>query len=100
MKLKVGQPVCIVYQKDGEEPTERTVVPSYVPYPHVRTIDLSSLSLEEADEMVGLVTEYQAYYADYLKQAFNFEAWVEHTKNKTITPKWRAFKTSNIKDVK
>lgn len=100
MELKIGQPACVVYQKDGGEPEERTVVPSYIPYPHVRTISLDGLSLEEAEEMVELVNQYQEYYATFIKQAFNFESWVEHAKNKTITPKWRALKLSNIVEVK
>lgn len=100
MELKVGEVCKVVYQKDGDEPKERTVVPTYIPYPNVRTISLEDLTIEEAAEMVELVAGYQEYYANFIKQAFSFESWVEHTQNKTITPKWRAFKPSNIIEVK
>jgi hypothetical protein len=100
MDLKIGQPACIVYQKDGSEPEERLVVPTYIPYPNVRAVSLDGLEIEEAEEMVELVREYQEYYASHIAQAFNFESWAEQTKNKAIAPKWRAFKMANIKDVK
>lgn len=100
MELKIGEPAHIVYQKDGGEPEERIVVPTYIPYPNVRAISISDMPPEDAVEMVDLVNEYQEYYTTYLKQAFNFETWAEVTKNKTITPKWRAFKLANIKEVK
>lgn len=99
MDLKIGQINTLTYQKDGDEAKTRKVVATYVPYPNVRTIDVSDLSAEEASEMADMVTEFQAYYADFISQAFNFETWVEHTKNKTITPKWRAFKTTGIVSV-
>lgn len=96
MELTVGTACKLTYQKEGDEPKTRVVVPTYIPYPNVRTVSLEDLTAEEAAEMVELVNEYQEYYANALKQLFNFETWVEHSKNKTITPKWRAFKTSNI----
>ena len=100
MELKETQINTIVYQKDGGEPEERTIVPSFVPFRNIRAIDVADLSDREAEEMVELLREYQQYYSDFISRAYNFETWVEQSKNKTITPKWRSFKLDNILNVK
>ena len=100
MELKETQINTIVYQKDGGVPEERTIVPSFVPFRNIRAIDVADLSDQEAEEMVELLREYQQYYSDFISRAYNFETWVEHSKNKTITPKWRSFKLDNILNVK
>jgi hypothetical protein len=100
MELKETQINTIVYQKDGGVPEERKVVPSFIPFRNIRAIDVANLPVEEAEEMVEMLREYQQYYADFISRAYNFETWVEHTKNKTINPKWRSFKLDNILEVK
>lgn len=100
MELKQAQINTIIYQKDGGEPEERVIVPTYIPQRVVKALDIQGLPLNESEELVELLGEYQQYYADYISKAYSFEEWVEYTKNKTITPKWRSFKLSNILDTK
>lgn len=100
MELKEAQINTIVYQKDGGEPEQRTIVPSFVPHRTIKAIDVGDLSAEDAEDTVQLLREYQQYYNEHIKQALNFESFVEKTYGKTITPKWRAFKVSNILEVK
>jgi regulatory protein YycI of two-component signal transduction system YycFG len=64
----------------------------------MKSIDVSELNPEQRAEMQALYKEYAKYYDDFIANSFNFETWVEHTKGKVISPKWRAFKLSNIKE--
>jgi len=97
--LKEAQINTIIYQKDGGGPEERTIVPTFSQHV-VKAFDVADLPLSEAEEMVELLREYKNYYEDYMSRAFGFEAWVEQSKGKIITPKWRSFKLSNILEVK
>jgi hypothetical protein len=99
MELKQNQIINILYKKDNQEtPEERVIVPTYVPPQVVKAIDVADLPAQESEELVALLREYQEYYSDHINKALNFEGWVEQTKNKTIIPKWRSFKLSNIID--
>lgn len=100
MELKHSEVNTIVYQKDGGQPEERKIVPTFVPHKVVKAVDVGDLTTEQAGEIVDLIREYSEYQAEHMKQMFNFETWAEHTKNKTVTPKWRSFKVENIVEVK
>jgi len=98
MQFKQGEFVDIVYESETKkEVSKRTVIPTFVPRQTMKSIDVSELSLGEQVEMQALYREYTKYYDDFIINAFNFETWVEHTKGKTIAPKWRAFILANIK---
>lgn len=98
MQFKSGEVVNIIYVSETKnEITQRTIIPTFVPLQTMKSIDVSELSLEERVETQDLYREYAKYHDDYVANAFNFETWVEHTKGKIISPKWRAFKLSNIK---
>lgn len=95
--LVSGKIVKLTYTNDKQETSDRVVIPTLVPKQNVTTIDVTTLTEEQQQEMSQLYTEYSEYYRDHMSKAFNFETWVEHTTSKNITPKWRALKLSNIK---
>jgi hypothetical protein len=99
VELTEGKINTIMYQKDGGVPEQRMVVPSFIPQQVVTVIDVGGMDTQAAEEVVGLMKGYQEYRTNLMNTAFNFETWVEHTQNKTITPKWRAFKWANILSV-
>lgn len=100
-EFKQGEFAEIVYLSEAkQETTERVIIPTFVPKQTMKSIDVTDLSYAERMEMQELYAEFAKYYEDYLANAFNFETWVEHSKGKVISPKWRAFKLSNIKDVR
>ncbi len=88
-----------MYQKDGGVPEQRMVVPSFIPKQVVTVIDVGDMNAQAAEEVMELMKGYQDYHNNLMNTAFNFETWVEHTQNKTITPKWRTFKWANILSV-
>ena len=99
MQFERGELAIIVYFNESKnETTQRTVIPTLVPKSTMKTIDVSELTPVQCQELQELYQEYTQYYEDFMANAFNFETWVEHTKGKEISPKWRAFKLSNIKD--
>lgn len=98
MQFKQIEFADIVYLSEGRgEISQRTILPTTVPRQTMKSIDVSDLSADERLEMQALYKEYSKYYEDFLANAFNFETWCEHSKGLHISPKWRAFKLSNIK---
>lgn len=98
MKLTENQITTIVYDNENKgERTTRVIIPTAVPADSVRAIDVDELSVGERMEMLELYAEYRQYTQEYIKTMYNFETWVEHTKNENIKPKWRAFKLSGLK---
>jgi hypothetical protein len=98
-QFKQGEFAKIVYLSETkDELSQRTIIPTFVPRQTMKSIDVSELTAEQKAEMQALYKEYARYYEEFLINAFNFETWVEHTKGKTISPKWRAFKLANIKE--
>lgn len=98
LKFEQGELFDITYLSESKnEVTQRQIIPTSVPKTVMKAIDVSELSVGEQLEMKALYKEYAAYYANYMDNAFNFETWCEHSKGKTISPKWRAFRLDNIK---
>ena len=84
------------YNESKDEHSTRVVIPSMIPSASFRAIDVSDLNNEARQEMQQLYSEYKQYYKDQQSTIFNFETWVDHSKNRTVTPKWRTFKLNNI----
>lgn len=97
MKLTEREIATIVYEKEDGDLSSRVILPVQVPGDLVRAIDVSELSNEERQEMATLYAEYKKYVMSFMENMFNFETWTEHTHNKQIKPKWRAFKTSGLR---
>lgn len=98
MQLTENKITSIVYEsKSKGEISSRVIVPTSVPADFVRAIDVSDLQPQEREEMAQLYAEYREYREEFMSRLFNFETWVEHTKNKSVTPKWRAFKLDGLK---
>ena len=99
MRFESGEFATIVYLSESKgEVSERTIIPTTVPKQTMKAIDVGELSPAQREEMQALYKEYAQYYEDFIANAFNFETWCEHAKQIHISPKWRAFKLSNIKD--
>lgn len=81
---------------DRFEITNRTIVPTFVPKPNIKAVDVTDLSLESQQEMAEALDGYDSYVKEQMKTVFSFEDWMSHTKNIHIEPKWRTFKVANI----
>jgi len=101
--LKERQIQAIRYTKTDklgdQEITERTIIPTFVPKPNIKAIDVSGLSAEDRDELEELVNEYHAYVEQRATGTFKFEDWVAHSKSIHITPKWRTFKLESTEEI-
>lgn len=97
MNLKEAEITSIVYEKENGDTSARVIIPVAVPKNLVRAIDVSELEPTERKELLELYTEYKKYTTAYLENMFGFETWVEHTQNRTVTPKWRAFKVAGLR---
>lgn len=96
--LKTNQIAHIEYTNAREELTERHIIPTFVPEPRIKALDVTDLSEDERDELKTLYEEYTQYYNDFVRQIFSFDDWVNHTHNKDISDlKWRTFKINKTK---
>ena len=84
-------------EKVGVQFTERDIIPTFVPQPNIKAIDVSDLTEEQQQEVQQYLQEYAQYVKDFQQNMFKFEDWVAHTKNVDIEPKWRTFKKDNTK---
>jgi hypothetical protein len=97
MKLNESEITSIVYEKDSGEQSARVIIPTSVPKDLIRALDVSELEPAERQDLLNLYTEYKQYTAAFLENMFNFETWVDHTHNRTVKPKWRAFKVAGLR---
>lgn len=81
-----------------EEATERYIIPTFVPLPNIKAIDVTDLSEDERAEMIKLYDEYTQYYQRVVSTLFTFEDWLSHTGNEEVKPgvKWRTFRLNNV----
>lgn len=79
------------------EVTERVIIPTFVPKPNIKAIDVTDLSDDKCQNVQQLLNEYNEYVREQTKKIFKFEDWVSHTKNEDVSVKWRTFKVENIK---
>lgn len=104
MKLQSNKVTHIQYEKltkDGStgEITERYVIPTFVPLPNVKALDVTDLSEDERAYVEETYAEYSEYVATQMKTIATFENWLEQSRQDVDTPskiKWRTFRTSNI----
>lgn len=82
------------------EQTERFVIPTYIPTPNIKAIDVTELNESQRAEALQLWEEYQEYYTNQLQTLFDFSDWMDHTsKNPDFGVKWRTFKPDNIEEL-
>ena len=86
---------------DGEtgEVTERVIIPTFVPLPNIKAIDVTELAVELQEDVAALFREYAEYYRQRAETIFNFEDWLRHTRGPTVKVnplKWRTFKLENV----
>ena len=93
----------ITHIKYKDEDTERVIIPTFVPSPSIKAIDVTELSESEQVELQGLLREYADYYEARHRQIFSFEDWVSHTtglSEGTIPEvKWRTFLLDRTKQI-
>lgn len=94
--LRISYTKNLHEDKEGEV-TERYVIPTFVPQPNMKAIDVTDLSQEKRKQLSQLYAEYSEYYKRMASTIFTFEDWLAHTQNIDFTPKWRTFKMSNVK---
>lgn len=102
--MNTGKLVHVKYEKATDlgsgskgESTERYIVPTFVPQPNIKAIDVTDFTVEEREEIAALYTEYTQYYKQVAKTLFSFEDWLEHSKQRYLEPKWRTFRMENVK---
>lgn len=105
-KIKPHTLAHIQYEKatniggDKGELTERCVIPTFIPDPNMKALDVTNLSEEDRQHVESLYQEYTEYYTQMLSTLFSFEDWVSHTRGEEEIPaelKWRTFKLDNVK---
>ena len=97
--LKQSEVANIRYTKKNDgEVTERTVIPTFVPHPNIKAIDVTGLPLKEQQAVAWLYSEYTKYYQAAAKTLFSFEDWLSHTQagaHAAEDLKWRTFVLEN-----
>jgi delta-aminolevulinic acid dehydratase/porphobilinogen synthase len=81
----------IHYVKKNGETSNRDIVPSFVPSPNMKALDVSSLSEEDKQMVSDLMDEYQEYRKLSMENIFNFGDWIDHTSKTVPQLKWRSF---------
>lgn len=83
------------------ELTERFVIPTFVPQPNIKALDVTSLTEEERTELQELYAEYTEYYKQAVSTLFTFEDWISHSRGDEPAPevKWRTFKLENVEEL-
>lgn len=85
-------------KKSTGEVTERTVIPTFVPLPNIKALDVTGEPLKEQQALAWLYSEYTKYYQAAAKTLFSFEDWLSHTQagaNAAEDLKWRTFVLEN-----
>lgn len=85
------------YRKGDGEVTDRVVIPTFIPKPNMKALDVTDLPVEGQEQLATLYTEYSEYYELAAKQLFSFEDWLTHTQGEdaTFELKWRTFVLEN-----
>ena len=85
-----------VRKGDGES-TERVVIPTFVPQPNMKALDVTDLAPEQREQLAALYEEYSEYYTLAAKQLFSFDDWLTHTQGEDaqFELKWRTFVLEN-----
>ena len=86
--------------KNGDtEVTDRVIIPTFVPKPNIKAIDVSECTQHERQEIEVFMREYNDYLESRAVGTFKFEEWVQHSKNIYIEPKWRTFKQDQTEEI-
>lgn len=98
MQLSEATITTIMYEDAKGDKTARVIIPTSVPSPNMRALDVSHLSAPERVELAEEYQEYLSYLNQQYKQAWSFENWRDQTKpaHSEEPLKWRTFKTSQL----
>ena len=78
--------------------TARVIIPTDVPSPNVKALDVTHLTPEERQTFLALLREYNEYVARQMKTIFSLEDWAHHS-GQSIDPKWRTFKIDQLTEL-
>jgi len=82
---------------DRFETTKRAIIPTFVPKPNIKAIDVTDVDDESRAELQSLLNEYKEYVQERSKTIFSFADWVEHSKSIDVSDlKWRTFKIDQL----
>lgn len=79
--------------------TERVIIPTNVPSPLIKALDVTGFTKEARENVSKLLQEYSEYYAQQLRTIFNFEDWLVHTRgpHASVDPLvWRTFVNNEV----
>lgn len=97
--LKENEEAKIRYSKNKNgdvEVTERIIIPTHIPKPNIKALDVSNLSEEERERLIELHKEYQKYVKTQMKNLFSFEHWIDASHpNDQMEIKFRTFRIDN-----
>lgn len=100
MKVRTLANIRYTKLKEGVEveTTDRVVIPTYIPAPSMKAIDVTDLNDEDREELLQQLQEYADYVELKTKTVFNFEDWLDMTNQRAVTDqiKWRTFKMDQI----
>jgi hypothetical protein len=86
----------IKYTKESTgETTSRVIIPTFIPKPNVKAIDVTDVDHEGRMALLQQLKEYGKYVQAHHKAMFSFEDWAEHTCSQEVSVKWRTFKIEN-----
>ena len=103
--MKANEVTHIQYEKATDiggrrgEITERYVIPTFVPLPTIKAIDVTEFTPEAREDVAALFQEYAEYYKQQASRIFSFEDWLTHTRGEgaKVDPlNWRTFKLDNV----
>ena len=81
------------------EVTERYIIPTFIPLPNIKALDVTELTEKLQEDIATLHREYTEYYRQRSQTIFNFEDWLEHTRGRhafSDALNWRTFKLDNV----
>jgi len=88
------------YTKEDGSESDRTVIITDPVYNSVRGVDVSSLTPDEREVVVGAFKEYDEYIRSQMSTIFSFDVWAEHVQRPLPEINWRRFNVSRLEIVK
>lgn len=79
-----------------DEKSQRSIIPLNEIPETVTALDITDLSLDDADHLSNKMQEYQQYVDQHLSLMFNFNTWYEQTENKQLDKKFQKIRKFSL----
>lgn len=98
-KLEIGDVFVVRHRSSSKDSMELlSIVPVHIPLSDIIAVDVSEMSDSEQQQFTELVAEFNQYYQHHCSTAFDFETWLELSKQISLPQiKYRTLKPSDIK---